>query len=136
MNEFIEKLLQPVSAEQVCGPDLSNDGQFDELETLLKGKPEVEIGSIQKPAEPPDWNELKDRSAEFLGRSKHLRVATIFCCGLLRTGGLAGFRDGVQLIQGLLEKYWEPLYPLLDPEDNNDPTQRLNILGALTVPRG
>jgi type VI secretion system protein ImpA len=25
---------------------------------------------------------------------------------------------------------------LLDPEDNNDPTQRLNILGALTVARG
>jgi type VI secretion system protein ImpA len=136
MNEFIEKLLQPVSAEHVCGPDLSNDGQFDELETILKGKPEVEIGNIQKPAEPPDWRELKDRSAEFLGRSKHLRVATMFCCSLLKTNGVAGFRDGVQLIQGLLEKYWAPLYPLLDPDDNNDPTQRLNILGALTVPRG
>jgi type VI secretion system protein ImpA len=136
MNEFIEKLLQPVSAEQVCGPDLSNDVQFDELETILKGKPEVEIGNIQKPAEPPDWKELKDRSSEFLARSKHLRVATMYCCSLLKTSGMTGFRDGVQLIQGLLEKYWAPLYPLLDPEDNNDPTQRLNILGALTVPRG
>lgn len=136
MNEFIEKLLQPVSAEQVCGPDLSNGGQFDELETILKGKPEVEIGSVQKPAEPPDWKELKDKSAEFLGQSKHLRVATMYCCSLLKINGVAGFRDGVQLIQGLLEKYWAPLYPLLDPDDNNDPTQRLNILGALTVPRG
>ncbi|HEX4263460.1 MAG TPA: type VI secretion system protein TssA [Verrucomicrobiae bacterium] len=136
MNEVIEKLLQPLSAEQPCGPDLSNDGQFDELETILKGKPEVEIGNIQKPAEPPDWKELKNRSTEFLGRSKHIRVATIFCCCQLKANGLAGFRDGVQLIQGLLEKYWAALYPLLDPDDNNDPTQRLNILGALTVPRG
>jgi type VI secretion system protein ImpA len=136
MNDLVEKLLQPVSAEQPCGPDLSNDGQFDHLETILKGKPEVEIGSIQKPAEPPDWKELGARSAEFLARSKHLRVATMFCCSLLKTKGLPGFRDGVQLIHGLLEKYWAALYPLLDPEDQNDPTQRLNILGALALPRG
>ena len=36
----------------------------------------------------------------------------------------------------LLENFWAPVYPLLDPEDNNDPTQRLNILGSLTAPRG
>jgi type VI secretion system protein ImpA len=60
----------------------------------------------------------------------------MLCCSLLKTGGIAGFRDGVQLIGGLLSRYWAGLYPLLDPEDNNDPTQRLNILLALTAPRG
>jgi len=136
MTESIQKLLQPVSAEKPCGPDLSNDPRFDELETILKGKPEVDIGSVQKPAEPPDWRALKDKSAEFLGHSKHLRVAVMLCCSWLRTGGVTGFRDGLQLIRGLVEQYWPTLYPLLDPEDNNDPTQRLNILGSLTAPRG
>jgi type VI secretion system protein ImpA len=136
MNELVEKLLQPVSAEQPCGPDLSYDPRFEELETILKGKPEVEIGSVQKPAEPPNWGELKDKSVAFLGASKHLRVAVMTCGCLLKTGGLAGFRDGLQLVQGLLEQHWPAFYPLLDPEDNNDPTQRLNILGGLTAPRG
>jgi type VI secretion system protein ImpA len=36
----------------------------------------------------------------------------------------------------LVEQYWGGLYPLLDPEDNNDPTYRLNLLAALTAPRG
>ena len=136
MNALIEKLLQPVSAEQPCGPDLSNDPLFVELETILKGKPEVEIGSEKRPAEPPDWSNLKAKSAEFLGKSKHLRVATWLSCSLLKTDGLGGFRDGVQLIRGLLEKYWSTLYPLLDPADKNDPTQRVNILSALKAPRG
>lgn len=136
MKETIEKLLQPVSPDQPCGPDLSNDPSFDALETLLKGKPEVEIGSVLKPAEPPDWNELRKQSAEYLGKSKHLRVATMFCGSLLKTGGVEGFRDGLQFIRGLLEQHWAAFYPLLDPEDNNDPEMRLNILRALTLERG
>ena len=136
MNELVEKLLQPVTAEQPCGPDLSYDGRFDELETLLKGKPEIDFGNIRKPAEPPDWRELQQKSTEFLRQCKHLRAATMLCCCLLKTGGLQGFRDGLQLLRGLLEQHWGSLYPLLDPEDNNDPTARLNILSALTSPRG
>jgi type VI secretion system protein ImpA len=136
MNELTEKLLQPVSAEQPCGPDLYYNPLFEELETILKGKPEVEMGSEKRPAEPPDWPKLKAKATEFLGKSKHLRAATMLCCSLLKTDGLVGFRDGVQLILGLLERYWPTLYPLLDPTDKNDPTQRLNILSALTAPRG
>src|SRR5262249_29244062 len=67
--------------------------------------------------------------------SKHLRVTTMFCCGQLKTNGFTGFRDGVQLVAGLVQQFWPTLYPLLDPEDNNDPTQRLNLLGALTPRR-
>ena len=143
MNELIEKLLQPVSADQPCGLDLSNDPRFEELQTILKGKPEVEVGNIKKPAEPPNWVELRGKCMAFLGGegkdfqgSKDLRVAVWLCCALLRTGGLAGFRDGLQLVRGLLEQFWGACYPLLDPEDNNDPMQRLNILGDLKTERG
>ena len=136
MNELIEKLLQPVSAEQPCGPDLSGDARFDELAVLLRGKPEEEIASVKKPAEPPDWRELREKSGRFLGDSKHLRVSVMYCSSLLQTEGLAGFRDGMQLVAGLVEQYWATVYPLLDPEDNNDPTERLNILKSLTEPRG
>ncbi len=136
MNELVEKLLKPVSPELPCGPDLSDAAPFDNLARILKGKPEVEIGTVKKPAEPPDWRELKDRSAEYFAQSKHLRVAVMLCGCWLKTGGLAGLRDGLQLIRGLLEQYWVTLYPVLDPTDNNDPTQRLNMLSALNSPRG
>jgi type VI secretion system protein ImpA len=31
----------------------------------------------------------------------------------------------------MLEQYWDNLYPRLDPDDNNDPTERMNILANL-----
>ena len=136
MNEIIEKLLSPVSADQPCGPDVSDQPEYDELTRLIKGKPEVEVGSIVKPAEPPDWREVKARSAALLARSKHLGVAMMFCGASLQTAGLAGLRDGLQLLRGYVDQYWPTVYPLLDAEDNNDPTQRLNILGTLNSPRG
>jgi type VI secretion system protein ImpA len=135
MNEHVEQLLKPISAEQACGPDLSDDPRFDELQAILRGTPEVEIGNVQKPAQPPDWRELKKKSEQFLGVSKDLRVAVMWCGSALRLEGVPGFRDGLQLIRGLLEQHWAALHPLLDPEDK-DPTQRLNILSALTTARG
>ncbi len=135
MSLPLEKLLKPVSAEQPCGPDLTYDPRYDELESLLKGKPEVEIGSVVRPAEPPDWSSLMEKSVEFLGAAKHLRPATILACAALRVEGFAGFRDGLKLVRGLLESYWGEIHPLLDPDDNNDPQQRLNILSGLTSPR-
>jgi len=136
MSELIEKLLLPLSAEQPCGPDLSYDPRLEELESLLKGKPEIDIGSVKKPAEPPEWRELTEKSAKLLEQCKHLRPAVIFCCGLLKTRGIAGFSNGLRLVRGLVEQYWPTVYPALDAEDNNDPTQRLNTLSALTAPRG
>jgi len=136
MSDIIEKLLEPIPGDLPCGSDLSNASEFGELERLLKGKPEVESGSLKRAAEAPDWRELKSRSAEYLAKSKHLRAAMIYCCSSLQTSGLAGFRDGVQLVRGLVEKFWPTVHPLLDAEDNNDPTQRLSILGALNAPRG
>ena len=133
----VEELLKPISDDKPCGPDLSYPG-IDELETLLKGKPEVEIGNMKKPEEPPDWKELAEKSASFLRQSKHLRAAVILCGALLKTEKppVAGFRDGLAVVRGLVEQFWAPVYPLLDPDDNNDPTQRLNILSTLTVERG
>lgn len=135
MNPQIEKILKPISPDRPCGEDLSNEPVFDEFEAVIKGKPEVEMGRVKRPAEPPEWMQVKDMAIAILGRSKHLRPAVALTCALLKVDGLAGFNEGLVLLRDLVEKYWATLYPLLDPEDNNDPMQRLNILGALAAPR-
>ena len=40
------------------------------------------------------------------------------------------------MLKGMLERYWPDLYPKLDPEDNNDPLERINILASLSTPLG
>jgi type VI secretion system protein ImpA len=136
MDPALARLLEPISADQPCGPDLGYDPRYDTIETLLKGKPEVDIGSVVKPAEPPDWGQLRSACLEFLQASRHLRPVVVLSCAALKTHGLPGFRDVVQVLRGLIEQRWATVYPLLDPDDNNDPQQRLNIISGLTAARG
>jgi len=50
---------------------------------------------------------------------------------LVHTDGLPGLAQGLSLVRQLLENYWDNLFPLLDPEDDNDPTERMNIITSL-----
>jgi type VI secretion system protein ImpA len=54
----------------------------------------------------------------------------------LELDGLPGFRECLALVKGLLETYWAAVYPQLDPADDNDPLQRMNIVATLATPVG
>jgi len=128
----VEELLNPISAENPCGEDLSYDPQFLALDALVAGKQETQFSA----AEEADWRAVRDACLELFGRSKNLRVALTLSLALVNLEGAAGLRSGLTLLRGLLERYWADFYPRLDPEDNNDPLERINILSSLSTPLG
>lgn len=130
----LESLLQPVSDGSPCGENLEYDAAYAEMEQAAKGKPEQQYGDTLVPAEEPDWRTVKTRALELLGRSKDLRVAVQLVRSLARTDGLAGLADGLTLLRGLVESFWDSVHPQLDPDDDNDPTLRVNTLAALADP--
>jgi len=127
----IDQLLAPVSAEVPWGEDLEYDPGFREMEQAAQGKPEQQFGDTFIPAEGPDWPKVERLARELFARTKDLRVGLLLTRALTRNGGLPGFSAGLSLLHGLLEKYWDKLHPQLDPDDDNDPTMRLNLLGSL-----
>ena len=126
-----ETVLTPIAGGDPCGADLEYDGAFAELERSAQGKPEQQIGSTIVPAEEPDWKSVQRQAVELLARSKDLRVAVHLTRALLRTGGWAGFAQGLGVLRDFVDQYWTGVYPRLDPDDGNDPTMRVNILGSL-----
>jgi hypothetical protein len=54
----------------------------------------------------------------------------------VNTKGWPGLEDGLLLLRTLLERQWATMHPQLDPEDELDPTQRLNILASLGAREG
>ncbi|MEJ2609170.1 MAG: type VI secretion system protein TssA [Candidatus Thiodiazotropha sp.] len=130
----LEQLLNSVSDESPAGYDLEYDPLFGEMERAAEGKQEQQFGDTIIPAEEPDWRELKTKSLQVLGQSKDLRAAVHLTRALIHTDGFAGLSDGLSLIMGFLDNYWEPLHPQLDPDDNNDPTIRINTLINLCDP--
>ncbi|MHC4169639.1 MAG: type VI secretion system protein TssA [Planctomycetota bacterium] len=128
-----ENLLSEVSAEAPCGEDLSYDNDFLALEGMLRNQTSGGVvEGVEEEAEEPNWREIRTKSLELLERSRDLRVATYLALAELKLDGIAGLRDGLGLLRGLLERFWDHLHPQLDPADNNDPLERINILQSLS----
>lgn len=132
----VQQLVQPVSPDKPSGDDLSYDPALLELERIVPGTPEQQIGTTFVAAEEPNWRDVTEMSIGLLGRTKHLRVCLYLSVGLLRLEGMTGLRDGLSVLRGVLENFWDSVYPQLDPSDNNDPLERMNIIAQLAVPTG
>jgi type VI secretion system protein ImpA len=128
----VETLLQPLSEDAPTGPNLEYDSTFAAFEQAARGKPEQQYGSTIIPAEEPNWLDVRQLGTDLVARTKDLRVACMLGLGLLETEGLPAFAEGLALIRGYLERYWPSLHPQLDPEDDNDPTVRVNTVASLT----
>lgn len=131
MSIDIEKYLQDIAPDHVCGDDLEYDPAFIALEQDILGKPEQQFGDTIQEAEPPDWREIRKSAESLLARTRDLRVLVYYLRSLIALEGLAGLSDGLKLIDALVSKRWDAIYPLLDPDDDNDPTERVNILMSL-----
>jgi type VI secretion system protein ImpA len=101
------------------------------MERAAEGKPEQQFGDTLVPGEDPDWKDLKRKASALLGRTKDYRVVVYLARAMLHTDGLSGFRDCLQLLCGYTERYWDLVHPQLDPDDDNDPTLRVNTLATL-----
>ena len=118
----VNKLLEPVSDEAPCGEDLEYDAEFGELERAAEGKPGHVMGDEEIPPEPPRWEDVNEAAEALFARTKDLRVATHLAHAQLNTEGFQGFANGLDGVNGLVQQYWDNVYPLLDEEDDIDPT--------------
>lgn len=122
--------LEDIAPDNPCGDYLEYDPAYLELGKTIQGKPEDLITG--EAAQPPNWREIHKQALAILQQSKDMQVVIYLLRALIHLEGISGFRDGLTLLHALLEKYWEPIHPTLDPEDDLDPTARVNILEELS----
>jgi type VI secretion system protein ImpA len=75
---------------------------------------------------------VSEQAEALLARTKDLRPVMLMLRATTRLRGVAGFNLGLQLLNSLLERFWDGIHPMLDADDDNDPTMRLNALAPLT----
>lgn len=127
----VNSVLTEVSAESPAGDNLEYDEAFREIESAAQRKPEQMLGDVLSSAEPPDWRAVRNQAIEILGRTKDLRIGVYLTRALVNTDGYAGLADGLALIRGLLDRYWDTVYPLLEIDGEVDPDFRVNAISAL-----
>jgi type VI secretion system protein ImpA len=128
----VEALLAPVSSDQPCGADLEYDPDMLALQQAAAGKPERAVGDTVVAAQEPEWRDVANRCEALLRRTKHLGVAVQFARASCKQFGYIGAVQGLALVRGLVERYWDGVYPLLDADDSSA-LLRLNSFALLTV---
>jgi type VI secretion system protein ImpA len=126
-----EKLLKEIAPDVPSGDNLEYDPGFVAMTQAAQGKAEQRMGDAVVPGEEPRWGVVKSKAIELLGRSKDLRVAVYLTQALLKVDGFQGMAEGLTLINSLMERFWDTVHPQLDPDDDNDPTFRVNTLAVL-----
>lgn len=120
-----DQWLQPLAADDRCGPDLEYDPLALELE-LATGKPESQFG----PGEPADWGRVRELAEALLERTRDLRFAMWWGRAGLNLDGFAALPTVVALLHGLLDRFWDDVHPRPDPDDP-DVLARLSVIGGL-----
>jgi len=124
----LERLLSPISADNPCGESLQFDPVLDELSQLRKSRKDPLDSSADKL---PEWGKVIDVATEALAtRTKDLWVAGRLTEALVRrkSGGFDGFRDGLRLIHGLVDRFWKDLHPLPEDQDLSKRADRIDFL--------
>jgi len=130
----LQQLEEPVSGDGASGESLTYSDRYAEMERLAQGRSEQQYGDAIFDAQEPEWASLEEQALELAADTHDLRVGVYLTQGLLRTNGLGGFADGLELLVTWLTNEWETLHPELDPDDGEEAIERSNILLGLCDP--
>jgi type VI secretion system protein ImpA len=111
----LEALLAPIEGDNPAGASLRYAGDYDELKALL---PKPDRDAFEDSGQEGQWPKLVQVASQKLRqKSKDLMIAAWLTEGLVHQHGFPGLRDGLLLIQGLCERFWDNLYPLAEEGD-------------------
>ena len=111
-------LLQPIPGGSSAGADLRYDPVYDKIKDARLEDDDAPQGDWQRPRKAADFALVAKLAGDSLAsRSKDLQLAAWLTEAQLRREGFPGLRDGLELLRGLLERFWEELYPPLEDGD-------------------
>jgi type VI secretion system protein ImpA len=125
----VDSLLEPIAGENPAGEDLRYSGLHDEIKEARRADEKLNQGDWQRELKTSDWDRVISLSQDALRtKSKDFQIAAWLAEAAIQTGGFAGFRDGLKLMRGLHEKFWDSMFP---PVEDGDLEARANAVGWL-----
>ena len=113
-----EDVLDPIPGDNPAGPYLRYDPVYDKIKEARRQDLDVPQGGWQTSLKTAEWPVVIKLSTETLAkRSKDLQIAAWLAEALLQRHGFSGLADGLAVLVGLLERFWDDLHPELEDGD-------------------
>lgn len=123
-------LLNPISPDRPAGENLWYSPTYDKIKEARREDDDSPQGDWQHERKLADWPlTIKLISEALATQTKDLQLAAWLAEAMLRREGIASFRDCLDLIRGLIENFWDGLYPELEDGDAEFRASPLRWLG-------
>jgi type VI secretion system protein ImpA len=125
----VTALLAPIPGDNPAGESQQYAGVYDEIREARRADDTLAKGEWEREPKLAEWPKVFDLATRALGtRTKDLQIAGWLTEALAYLHGFRGLRDGLKVVRGLQEQYWDRLYPEID-EGNLD--GRANAMSAM-----
>lgn len=113
-----DDLLNPIPGDNPSGVSLRYDPVYDKIRESRREDDDAPQGEWAHERKVADWKQVVKLASEALAtKSKDLQIAAWLTEAILRTEGFPGLLAGLKLLQGLIENFWETLYPEIEEGD-------------------
>ena len=130
-----DDLLNPIPGENPSGESLRYAPVFDKIKEARRADDDAPQGEWQFERKTSDYPLVIKLAGEALAtKSKDLQLAAWLTEAILRKEGFQGLKAGLELIKGLIENFWDTLYPELDDGDAEMRAAPLEWLGTRMEP--
>jgi type VI secretion system protein ImpA len=134
-----DDLLKPIAGQNPSGLDLRYDTElllYDKITEARRQDDDLTQGDWQHERKVADNRLVIELTQDALAaKTKDLKLAVWLTDALLRTEGFAGLRQGLTLCRGLVDQFWDTLYPPIEEGDTELRAAPLDWLGsALEIP--
>ena len=114
----IDSMLAPIPGEKPSGEDLRYTQVYDDIKEARRAEDPLDLGDWQREIKSSDWEKVFTLTLDALQKkSKDLQIAAWLAESLVMTEGFSGLEKGLRVITGLLEKFWDTLYPEVEEGD-------------------
>lgn len=132
MSLELETLLQPISADELCGDDLSFSNEFHAIKKAkVQDDPLLDLGDWVVEPKQADWSFVANKSRDLLTtKTKDIRILTWISEAWAHLYGFEGIAKSLELSHRMLEEFWLKIHPEIEDDDLD---QRLGLLLGLTT---
>lgn len=125
----VAALLAPIPGDKPAGESVQYSGVYDEIREARRADDTLTKGEWEREPKVAEWPKVVDlATAALANKTKDLQIAAWLVEALAYFHGFTGLRDGLKLVRGLHEQYWDTLYPEMEEGDLDG---RANAIGAM-----
>ena len=129
-TELLAPLLAPIPGDNPSGTYVRDEPVYEAIKEARREDLDVDQGQWQRARKVAEPAQVLKLAGQLLAeRSKDLQLAAWWTEAMLRRDGLQGLRDGVALLHGLLDGFWETLYPEIEDGDASLRAGPLDFVG-------